>query len=73
MFLKYFLKVSAKYFLKNYHIEIDYWKESKYFSLLAHFLVNDVQFSFFKLGFTLCKTEQPLQGMELKEKEVYKD
>ena len=23
---------------------------------------------FFQLGFTLCKTEQPLQGMELQEK-----
>ena len=28
---------------------------------------------FFKLGFTPCKTEQPLQGMELQEKEVQKD
>ena len=27
---------------------------------------------FFKLGFTPCKAEQPLKGMELKEKEVYK-
>ena len=28
---------------------------------------------FFKLGFTLCETEQPLQGMELQEKEGKKD
>ena len=29
---------------------------------------------FLKLGFTLCKAEQPLQqGMELKEKEAQKD
>ena len=28
---------------------------------------------FFKLGFTPCKTEQPLQGMELQEKEAQKD
>ena len=28
---------------------------------------------FFKLGFTPCKTEQPLQGMELQEKETQKD
>ena len=29
--------------------------------------------SFFKLGFTPCKAEQPLQGIELQEKEVRKD
>ena len=28
---------------------------------------------FFKLGFTPCKAEQPLQGMELQEKETHKD
>ena len=28
---------------------------------------------FFKLGFTSCKAEQPLQGMELQEKETQKD
>ena len=27
----------------------------------------------FKLGFTPCKAEQPLQGMELQEKETHKD
>ena len=26
-----------------------------------------------KFGFTLCKSEQPLQGMELQEKERQKD
>ena len=30
-------------------------------------------FIFFKLGFTPCKAEQPLQGMELQEKETQKD
>ena len=30
-------------------------------------------YSFFKLRFTPCKTEQPLQGMELQEKEAQKD
>ena len=30
-------------------------------------------FFFFKLGFTPCKAEQPLQGMELQEKETQKD
>ena len=30
-------------------------------------------FLFFKLGFTQCKAEQPLQGMELQEKETQKD
>ena len=28
---------------------------------------------FLKLGFTPCKAEQPLQGMELQEKEAQKD
>ena len=28
---------------------------------------------FFELGFTLCKAEQPLQSMELQEKEAEKD
>ena len=28
---------------------------------------------FLKLGFTPCKAEQPLQGMELQEKETQKD
>ena len=28
---------------------------------------------FFKLGFTPCKAEQPLQGVELQEKETQKD
>ena len=32
-----------------------------------------VQKPFFKLGFTPCKAEQPLQGMELQEKETQKD
>ena len=36
--------------------------------LWKYFRIN-----FFKLGFTPCKAEQPLQGMELKEKEKEKD
>ena len=28
---------------------------------------------FFQLGFTTCKAEQPLRGMELQEKEAQKD
>ena len=28
---------------------------------------------FFQLGFTPCKAEEPLQGMELQEKETQKD
>ena len=31
-----------------------------------------VEKPFFKLGFTPCKAEQPLQGTELQEKEVQK-
>ena len=30
-------------------------------------------FLLFKLGFTICKVEQPLWGMELQEKEAQKD
>ena len=33
----------------------------------------DVKAVFFKLGFTLCKAEQPLRSMELQEKEAQKD
>ena len=29
--------------------------------------------TFFKLGFTPCKAEHPLQGIELQEKEAQKD
>ena len=32
-----------------------------------------VFFFFFLMGFTPCKAEQPLQGMELQEKEAQKD
>ena len=35
----------------------------------AHF----ISICFFKLGFTPCKAGQPLQGMELQEKETQKD
>ena len=34
---------------------------------------NFILFNFFYLGFTPCKAEQPLQGMELQEKETQKD
>ena len=30
-------------------------------------------YSFFKFGFTPCKAEQPLQGLQLQEKEEEKD
>ena len=36
-----------------------------------HIFVNAI--FFYKLGFTPYKTEQPLQGMELLEKEAQKD
>ena len=52
---------------------------SSFQSVLAHDLVywdpescpNETHF--FKLGFTTCKVEQPLQGMELQENEAKKD
>ena len=38
------------------------------------FLVDHEPFSdIFQLGFTPCKAEHPLQGMELQEKEAQKD
>ena len=40
---------------------------SKYENSLINF------FFIFLLGFTPCKAEQPLQGMELQEKETQKD
>ena len=42
-----------------------------------HFIVNINSLiyivAFFKLGFSTCKAEEPLQGMELQEKKVQKD
>ena len=35
--------------------------------------VNHISYLFYKLVFTSCKAEQPLQGMELQEKEEQKD
>ena len=48
---------------------ISSWKKLEFFDFHActgHAWNN----SFFKLGFTPCKTEQPLRGMELQEKEA---
>ena len=36
-------------------------------------LFESPPYFFKKLGFTPCKAEQPLQGMELQEKEAQKD
>ena len=46
--------------------------------MAKHSFVAEVTFKgrfffFFKLGFTPCKAEQPLQGIELQEKETQKD
>ena len=45
------------------------------FDLISSFLSNKWASggSFFKLGLIPCKAEQPLQGMELQEKEAQKD
>ena len=44
-------------------------------SIAVQIIIKSYQtiFFFFKLGFTPCKAEQPLQGMELQEKETLKD
>ena len=41
----------------------------------SHFEKKDCirRFFFFQLGFTPCKAEEPLQGIELQEKETQKD
>ena len=43
------------------------------FSLFVIVLLDLFFFLFFLLGFTSCKVEQPLQGMELQEKNHKKD
>ena len=43
------------------------------FMLRQHIFLPCNIFIFFKLGFTLCKAKQPLQGMELQEKKHKKD
>ena len=40
---------------------------------LENFYLVGGKLTFFYLGFTSCKASQPLQGMELKEKEPQKD
>ena len=45
----------------------------KLYRLLKSFFLFHLVFFFFKLGFTPCKAEQPLQGMKLQEKETQKD
>ena len=42
-------------------------RTSNLWNKLGHFVF------FLKLGFTPCEVEQPLQGMELQEKEAQKD
>ena len=42
------------------------------FSIVKKIVTQDF-FFFLKLGFTLCKAEQPLQGTQLQEKETQED
>ena len=35
-------------------------------------MIKNIRVCFFKLGFTPCKTEQPLQGIELQENKAWK-
>ena len=50
--------------IKHFHAtHLKFW-DMFFFSLI---------YLFFLLGFTPCKTEQPLQGMELQEKETQKN
>ena len=41
--------------------------------LRSHTARKSTSIFFFQLGFTPCKAEQTLQGMELQEKETQKD
>ena len=40
---------------------------------MSNRIFSDDKKIFLKLGFTQCKAEQPLRGMELQEKEAQKD
>ena len=42
-------------------------------TILSMQKLRAIFFFFLKMGFTPCKTEEPLQGIGLQEKEVQKD
>ena len=48
------------------------WRDlGYYFDISVKYHIH-AKVPFFKLGFTPCKAEQPLRGMELQEKEAQK-
>ena len=47
------------------------WEAYRFLDFLVTLV--DLFIFFIKLGFTPCKAEQPLRGMELQEKEAQKD
>ena len=70
------LTFSSKLAWVSYIISIAKTASKKIGALICSmkFLSPEVAlYPFFQLGFTPCKTEKPLQGMELQEKEAQKD
>ena len=71
----------AAYLIDNLVTKTDFFEKSsdlsffiavQWFKVLTIFKKSAITF-FKKLGFTSCKAEQPLWGMELQEKEAQKD
>ena len=59
------MKISDQIFLQI--------QKTHFWPFLAHFPNTQAKKSFFQLGFTPCKAEQPLQAMEFQEKEAQRD
>ena len=47
--------------------------QKQFLATLKSFLSLFFRYIYFLFGFTPCKAEQPLQGMELQQKEAQKD
>ena len=63
------LKSSQSSFTVGYLLLAVNWPVLSEHPLVSQYLKG----IFFKLGFTPCKAEQPVQGMELQEKETQKN
>ena len=70
------------YLKLNFNLTIDWHNLSQFqlfgkgvekFNSIMTYFSNLVGVSFFELGFTPCKAEQPLQSMELQENEAQRD
>ena len=57
---------------QNSHVDLLYHNVQQSYKSYCGLMVQNLQFYFFKLGFTPCMTEQPLQGMKLQQKDKMK-